>query len=102
VKINFLIPALFVSAIATSAFASDPGSEKPTSTAKVEAVNTVCPVSGDKVGGDTGKPVFVEYKGKKYAFCCKDCAKGFKKNPEKYAALAEQKQAVKSENSSSH
>jgi YHS domain-containing protein len=97
VKINFLIPALIASAIATSAFASDPGAEKPVASAKTEAVNTVCPVSGDKVGGDMGKPVYVEYKGQKYAFCCKDCAKDFKKNPDKYAALAEKNRSVKSD-----
>ena len=26
----------------------------------------------------------VEYQGKTYAFCCEDCIKAFKKNPEKY------------------
>jgi YHS domain-containing protein len=52
------------------------------------AINTVCPVSGDKVGG-MGKPVSVEYEGKKVALCCKQCKKDFDKEPAKYVALAE-------------
>ncbi len=48
----------------------------------VEAGNTVCPISGDKV---TGKD-FVEHAGKKYGICCAMCADKFKKNPEKYIA----------------
>ncbi|MBI3313326.1 MAG: YHS domain-containing protein [Candidatus Omnitrophica bacterium] len=27
---------------------------------------------------------FVDYRGKRYYFCCKSCVKKFKKNPEKY------------------
>jgi YHS domain-containing protein len=53
--------------------------------------------SGDKVGGEMGKPVYAEYKGKKYALCCKDCVKDFKKDPEKFVALAEKNQDSKSE-----
>jgi YHS domain-containing protein len=33
------------------------------------------------------------YKGKKIGFCCRDCPKDFKKDPEKFAALAEKNQA---------
>jgi YHS domain-containing protein len=96
---KLIIPSLFAFAIATSSFAADPAAEKPSQTegVKVESINTVCPVSGEKVGGDMGKPVYVDYKGKKIGFCCRDCAKDFKKNPEKYAALAEKNRSSKSE-----
>lgn len=57
---------------------------KPSTSAAVSAavaINKVCPV--------TGKPIdpthFVEYKGKRVAFCCPDCPAIFQKNPEKYA-----------------
>jgi len=51
----------------------------------VDAGNTVCPVSGDKVSGKH----FVEYKGKRYALCCPLCEKDFKKDPEKFIAQLE-------------
>lgn len=52
----------------------------------IEAGNTVCPVSGDKVSGKH----FVLHEGKKYGLCCPHCEKEFKKDPEKYiATLAE-------------
>ncbi len=47
---------------------------------------TTCPVSGDKIGGDMGKPLVFTYKGQEVKLCCKDCKKDFDKNPEKYIA----------------
>ena len=43
-----------------------------------------CIVSGDKFDGDMGKPVTLIYKGQEMKFCCKDCVKDFKKDPEKW------------------
>jgi hypothetical protein len=43
-----------------------------------------CIVSGDKFGGDMGKPIVTVYKGQEIKFCCKDCPPDFKKDPEKY------------------
>jgi hypothetical protein len=96
-----LICSFFLAAMAvTLSFASDPSSGqkggKPEKT-KIESINTVCPVSGDQVGGDMGKPVYVEYQGKKIGLCCKDCVKDFKKDPAKFAALAEKNRAEKSD-----
>jgi YHS domain-containing protein len=48
----------------------------------VDLGNTVCPVSGDKVGDSKLTEI---YKGKIYHFCCDDCPKDFKKDPEKFA-----------------
>lgn len=67
----------------------------PSSKDAVEVGNKICPVSGDKVPapGEKGtmgdKPVKVEYKGKIYNLCCPMCVKDFKKNPEKYSAVAQ-------------
>ncbi len=70
----------------------------PTDT--VEVGNKICPVSGNKIPapgekmemGD--KPVKVEYKGKAYNLCCPMCIKDFKKNPEKYSAIADKEVSV--------
>ena len=43
-----------------------------------------CLVSGDKLGGDMGKPIVTVYHGQEIKFCCKDCPPDFKKDPEKY------------------
>ncbi len=43
-----------------------------------------CPVSGDKLGGDMGKPYEFVYKGQEVKLCCHSCKKDFDKNPDKY------------------
>jgi YHS domain-containing protein len=43
-------------------------------------VNTKCPVTSE----DIDPKVTLVYEGKTIAFCCEDCVKAFKKNPEKY------------------
>jgi len=50
------------------------------------AVNTVCPVSGHKIGS-AGEPACDEYQGKKIALCCKYCVTKFEQNPDKYGTL---------------
>lgn len=48
----------------------------------VDLQNTVCPVSGEKVGDSK---LTATYEGKIYHFCCEDCPKTFAKDPAKYA-----------------
>jgi YHS domain-containing protein len=61
----------------------------------IEAGNKTCPVSKEKVPGygvktDMGdKPIKIAYKGRVYNLCCRMCIKDFKKDPEKYSAIAE-------------
>ena len=43
-----------------------------------------CMISGDKLGGDMGKPVDLIYKNRLVRFCCPDCVKDFNKDPDKY------------------
>lgn len=64
--------------------ASSQDAEKGPNTVNVG--NKVCPVSGDKVDGNTT----YKYKGRVYNFCCSMCITEFKKNPEKYIAKVEQ------------
>lgn len=52
--------------------------------------NKLCPVSGNPVDdGSMGEAVKYVYNGKIYNLCCSMCVKDFKKNPEKYSAVAE-------------
>jgi YHS domain-containing protein len=52
--------------------------------------NKLCPVSGNPVDdGTMGEAVKYVYSGKIYNLCCQMCVKDFKKNPEKYSAVAE-------------
>jgi YHS domain-containing protein len=48
---------------------------------------TKCLVSGEKIGGDMGKPYVFVHEGQEVKLCCKDCLKDFKKDPAKYMAL---------------
>lgn len=43
-----------------------------------------CMVSGDKLGGDMGKPINLIYKNRLVRYCCKGCIKDFKKDPDKF------------------
>lgn len=45
-----------------------------------------CMVSGDKLGGDMGKPVNLIYRNRLVRFCCPDCVKDFNKDPDKFVA----------------
>jgi YHS domain-containing protein len=90
--LSFLLAAF----CASVAFAADPVGNPPASAAAADAsqaINTVCPVSGDPVGS-VGKRAYAEYHGKRIAFCCRDCVKKFHKNPDKYGALAEKNQSA--------
>src|SRR5271170_3521311 len=45
---------------------------------------TTCPVSGDKLGADMGKPYVFVYKGQEVKLCCPMCKADFDKDPAKY------------------
>lgn len=63
--------------------ASSPATQPTTQPfAAIDLGNTVCPVSGDKVGDSNHVEV---YDGKVYHLCCPDCHKEFDKDPAKYA-----------------
>jgi YHS domain-containing protein len=47
---------------------------------------TICPVMGDPIN----KKYFVDYKGFRIYFCCKDCPETFKKNPGKYMKILQE------------
>ncbi len=72
--------------LAAHAIAADAPTTVPSTqpTAPV-AFNQFCPVDTDK---PVDPKVTYEYNGKIYGFCCEDCVKDFKKDPEKYADKA--------------
>jgi YHS domain-containing protein len=45
---------------------------------------TTCPVSGDKLGADMGKPYVFVYQGQEVKLCCPMCKADFDKDPQKY------------------
>ncbi len=54
---------------------------------QLENVQTVCPVSGEKlIGGDMGEPVTLSYKGRTIKLCCNMCRPKFEKDPARYLA----------------
>ena len=78
-KLGWVLSFLFLAAIP----AGWAGEQAPAVASKiVDAGNTVCPVSGDKVSPKVG----YVYQGKQYHFCCPACVKKFKKEPKKYLA----------------
>lgn len=58
---------------------------------KEAELNAKCPVSGD----DIDKEITETYKGRTIAFCCKDCVKDFKKDPDKFVKKLDEEAAAK-------
>ncbi|MCB9799242.1 MAG: YHS domain-containing protein [Candidatus Omnitrophica bacterium] len=84
---KFVVIAVFLSlaVMSTNVFANQ---AIPAQVKSFNIGNTVCPVSGEEIES-MGKAYEVEYHGKIYNLCCRQCAKDFKKDPEKYAGIAE-------------
>ena len=57
---------------------------KPAAIAPMPDKLTTCAVSGEKLGGDMGKPYVFTYKNQEVKLCCKSCKKDFDKDPDKY------------------
>ncbi len=67
-----------------------PDSTQAQTARPVEVGNKICPVSGEKIKkSEMGEPVKIEHNGKIYGLCCPMCIKDFKKDPDKYAAIAD-------------
>ena|SRR6516165_11786190 len=70
--------ALLLAALTVSVFASDPNPTASASAAPSDAeVNTVCPVSGNRIVGFIGKPLYAQYQGQNIAVCCSECLTKF-------------------------
>jgi hypothetical protein len=93
-KLNALMLTLVTVLATATAFAADKPTTKPSTQPAATAVNKICAVEG---GDHTVDPdFFVMYKSQKIGFCCEDCIKEFKADPEKYVAqLKARKDGVK-------
>jgi hypothetical protein len=81
--------AVLLAALTVSVFAADPNPTASASAAPSDvAVNTVCPVSGDRIVGFIGKPLYAQYQGQMVAVCCNECLTKFQENLDKYGPLA--------------
>jgi len=83
---NLTAMAVTVSILAAplAVFAADTNAPAKSDKKLIPDKLTTCPVSGDKLGGDMGKPFVMEYKGQEVKLCCKSCKKDFDKDPAKY------------------
>ena len=70
--------------ILATGLASRAEDAKPAETKPTPDKLTTCPVSGEKLGGDMGKPVVFIYKNQEVKLCCKSCKKDFDKDPDKF------------------
>lgn len=66
----------------------------------VDAGNTICPVTGEKI--EEASKATYEYAGKIYNFCCPMCIDEFKKDPEKYIAKIKADKAASTTKGHSH
>ena len=101
-RVAFTIAALGLPHFLAAADSSKPAAAKP------DYPLTVCVVSGDKLdSAEMGGPVDYIYKqpGKPdrlIRFCCKDCIKDFKKEPEKYLKKIDEAAAAKTASEPEH
>lgn len=77
---TILSAAVIGGLFALPTFAGQPATGAATSK---KAAQTVCPVSGEKLGS-MGKPFVHKYKDQEVQMCCKGCLKDFEKDPAKY------------------
>jgi len=74
---------ILTAALVALAPASRADDTNTVSTAKPDLLKT-CPVSGDKLGADMGKPFVFVYQGQEVKLCCPMCKADFDKDPAKY------------------
>jgi hypothetical protein len=90
---------LIASALVLAATAAFAGPDKKAPAAPKQ---TTCAVTGEKLGGDMGKPIAVPYtgklatyKGKSVMVCCGGCIGKVKSSPDKYFKAVYAKPAAK-------
>ena len=80
-KTSAIIAALF---FATSLALRAEDTNAPAAASPTPDKLTTCPVSGDKLGADMGKPFVFVYQGQEVKLCCPMCKADFDKDPAKY------------------
>lgn len=82
--------ALVFATAPLAALAAEKKTEKP----KPYPLDT-CLVSGEKLGGEHGKPFVFVHDGQEIKLCCRSCQKDFKKDPAKYLKKLQDAEAAK-------
>jgi len=90
IRIKNILPVCGVIAVAialplSAVQAGESKAEKP----KPYPLQT-CVVSGEKLGGDMGKPYVFIHQGREIKLCCQGCLKAFNKEPAKYIKKLEE------------
>jgi hypothetical protein len=85
-KILLILAVAAIVSLTARADDAKPAADKPAAAKPVPDKLTTCPVSGEKLGGDMGKPYVFIYKGQEVKLCCPMCKKEFTKNPDKFIA----------------
>ena len=73
---KIILPIVTILSLVTVACRADEAKAKPYPL-------KVCIVSGEKLG-TMGKPAVIVQDGQEVQFCCKNCIKDFKKDPQKF------------------
>jgi len=81
-NLKFALAGFLVAAACASLTARADGTNF-VSSVKPDLLKT-CPVSGDKLGGDMGKPYVFAYQGQEVKVCCPMCKADFDANRAKY------------------
>lgn len=76
--------AITLTGLVFSVLAAEPSTPTKATTKPKPYILKTCPVSGEKLDGDMGKPYVFEQNGLQIKLCCKNCLKDFKKDPSKY------------------
>ena len=79
---HFLMLLTFAAVLGTGPLWAGPAASGDAAPQIVAVKNAMCPLSGDKAKDK----FFYDYQGKRYHFCCPNCIKDFKKDPEEYIA----------------
>jgi YHS domain-containing protein len=82
-KSKLILGVMLTAALVAFAPASRADNTNTVSSVKPDLLKT-CPVSGDKLGGDMGKPYVFAYQGQEVKLCCSMCKADFDKDPAKY------------------
>jgi YHS domain-containing protein len=96
-QFNRTVKSIMIAGLALAATALTSTARADTSTnapAKPDRLTT-CPVSGEKLGGDMGKPYVFVYQGQEVKLCCSGCKKDFDKDPAKYLKKIQDAAAAK-------
>ncbi len=101
-KLKYLLPALIVAVSAIPALSRADGTNSVAASKPTPYLLDHCVVSGEKFGGDMGKPIEFIYQtngiNQEIKFCCPMCKPQFLENPDKYMKAITNAEAAQKNN----